>query len=57
MSDDKMLEKKNRQVDEPLQFYSGKQPMLFEIVVNQVEKNQISGYLSTPKNAPQPSVP
>ncbi|MHB8348374.1 MAG: hypothetical protein ACYDHM_14665 [Acidiferrobacterales bacterium] len=57
MSDDKKLEKKNRQMDEPLQFYSGKQPMLFEIVVNQVEKNQISGYLSTPKNAPQPRVP
>lgn len=57
MSDDNTLEKKNRQMDEPLQFYSGKQPRLFEIVVNQVEKNQVSGYLSTPKNAPQPSVP
>lgn len=57
MSDDKKLEKKNRQIDEPLQFYSGKRPMLFEVVVDQVGKNQISGYLSTPKDAPQPSVP
>jgi len=57
VSDDKHLEKKNRQIDEPLQFYSGKQPMLFEIVVNQIEKNTVSGYLSTPKSAPQPSVP
>ena len=56
-SDDKRLEKKNRELDEPLQFYTGKQPMLYEIVVNQIGKNQISGYLSTPKNAPQTSVP
>lgn len=53
VSNDKRLEKKNRQTDEPLQFYSGKQPMLFEIVILQIEKNQVSGYLSTPKNAPQ----
>jgi len=55
-SDDKKIEKKNRDIDEPLQFYSGKPPMLFEVVVNQVNKNEISGYLSTPKNAPQPVV-
>jgi hypothetical protein len=43
-------------VNEPLQFYSGKEPMLFEIVVNTIgSKNQISGYLTTPKNAPAPS--
>jgi hypothetical protein len=29
--------------------------MLFEIVVNTIgSKNQISGYLTTPKNAPAP---
>jgi hypothetical protein len=55
-SDDKQYEKKNRNVNEPLQFYSGKEPMLFEIVVNTIgSKNQISGYLTTPKNAPAPS--
>ncbi|MGA2674683.1 MAG: hypothetical protein ABSE99_15810 [Terracidiphilus sp.] len=55
-SDDKQYEKKDRNVNEPLQFYSGKDPALFEIVVNSIgSKNQISGYLSTPKNAPSPS--
>jgi hypothetical protein len=55
-SDDKQYEKKDRNVNEPLQFYSGKDPLLFEIVVNTIgSKNQISGYLTTPKNAPAPS--
>jgi hypothetical protein len=54
-ADDRRYEKKDRNVDEPLQFYSGKQPALYEIVVNNISsKNQISGYLSTPKNAPEP---
>jgi chromosome segregation ATPase len=50
-SDDKQYEKKDRSLNEPLQFYSGKDPALFEIVVNSVGgKNQsISGYLSAPK--------
>jgi chromosome segregation ATPase len=57
-ADDKKYEKKDRNVNEPLQFYSGKEPALFEIVINSIgAKNQISGYLSTPKNAPAPIVP
>jgi hypothetical protein len=56
-SDDKKIEKKNRDLDEPLQFYTGKTPMLFEVVVNQIGKDQVSGYLSAPKNAPKPFVP
>ena len=55
-SDDKQYEKKDKNLNEPLQFYSGKEPMLYEIVVNTVNsKNQISGYLATPKNAPVPA--
>jgi hypothetical protein len=55
-ADDKTYEKKDRNVNEPLQFYSGKDPGLFEVVVNTINsKNQISGYLSTPKNAPAPA--
>ena len=56
LSDDKQYEKKDRNLNEPLQFYSGKEPLLFEIVVNSVgAKNQtISGYLTTPKGAPAP---
>jgi DNA anti-recombination protein RmuC len=54
-SDDKSYEKKNRNLNEPLQFYSGKDPALYEIVVNQVTaKNTVSGYLSAPKGAPVP---
>jgi len=55
-ADDKTYEKKDRNVNEPLQFYSGKTPSLYEVVVNQINsKNEISGYLSTPKNAPAPA--
>jgi TolA-binding protein len=53
-SDDKNIEKKDKNLDEPIQFYSGKSPALFEIVVNNISKNQVTGYLSTPKNAPAP---
>jgi myosin heavy subunit len=54
-SDDKAVPKPNRGLDEPLQFYSGKDPALFEVVVNAINsKNQVSGYLSTPKSAPVP---
>jgi hypothetical protein len=54
-SDDKKYEKKDRNLNEPLQFYSGKEPALFEIVVNSVNgKNQVTGYLTTPKGSPAP---
>ena len=54
-ADDKTYEKKDRNVNEPMQFYSGKDPALFEVVVNSISaKNTISGYLSTPKGAPAP---
>jgi len=57
-SDDKNIEKKDKNLDEPVQFYSGKTPALFEVVVNNINKNQVTGYLSTPKSAPAPiSVP
>ena len=53
-SDDKTIEKKDRNVAEPIQFYSGREHMLFELVIWTVDKNKVTGYLSTPKNAPQP---
>ena len=54
-SDDKSYEKKDRNLNEPLQFYGGKDPALYEIVVNAVSaKNTVTGYLSVPKNAPVP---
>jgi len=54
-SDDKSYEKKNRNLNEPLQFYAGKDPSLYEVVVNSVSaKNTVTGYLSVPKSAPVP---
>jgi hypothetical protein len=53
-SDDKTIEKKDRNISEPIQFYSGRDHMLFELVVWTVDKNKATGYLSTPKGAPVP---
>jgi hypothetical protein len=50
-SDDRNIEKKDKTLDEPIQFYSGKDPALFELVVNSIDKNKVSGYLSMPKTA------
>lgn len=47
LADDKRVEKKDRTVNEPLQFYVAKS--LYQIVVITVGKDQISGYLQTPK--------
>lgn len=47
MADDKLTEKKDRNINEPLQFYVSKS--LYEIVINSVGKDTISGYLSSPK--------
>lgn len=53
-ADDKTIEKKDKNQNEPVQFYTGRDHMLYEIVVWTVDKNKITGYLSTPKNAPVP---
>jgi chromosome segregation ATPase len=53
-ADDKTIEKKDRTVSEPIQFYSGRDHLLFELVVWSVDKNKATGYLSTPKSAPAP---
>jgi hypothetical protein len=57
VADDKQIEKKDKGTNEPVQFYTGKDNMLFELVVNNVNKNQVIGYISTPKNAPAPVTP
>jgi predicted nucleic acid-binding Zn-ribbon protein len=51
--DDKPIEKKDKTSGEPVQFYvKGSARMTpYEIVVFDVAKNQITGYLSTPKDA------
>ena len=47
--DDKAMEKKDRTVSEPVQFYQQGYRMPSEIVVNQIYKDRIVGYISTPK--------
>ena len=47
LADDKRSERKDRNVNEPVQFYVSKS--LYELVVNTVGKDTVSGYLSTPK--------
>jgi len=50
MADDKLTEKKDKSINEPVQFYTAKAGRLpYELVINKVDKNEIVGYLSTPK--------
>ncbi len=56
IADDRNIEKKDRNVNEPMQFYTGRDRMLYELVVWTVDRDRIKGYLSTPKNAPKPMV-
>jgi hypothetical protein len=51
-ADDKTIEKKDRNIAEPIQFYCGRDHLLFELVVWSVDKKSAAGYLSTPKSAP-----
>jgi hypothetical protein len=48
-ADDKQVEKRDKTVNEPVQFYLAKARQPYEIVVNEVTNGQITGYLSTPK--------
>jgi len=48
-ADDKRVEKKDKGVNEPVQFYTSKARQPYEIVVNEVKKDVIVGYLATPK--------
>ena len=48
--DDKHIEKRDKTINEPVQFYSGarsRQPL--EVVVYQIDKDKIVGYLAAPK--------
>ncbi len=49
MADDKLVEKKDRTLNEPIQIYMSGARQPEEIVVNAVQKDTVSGYLSTPK--------
>jgi len=49
---DKKIEKKDRNINEPLQFYVARARQPYEVVVNEVKKDLIVGYLATPKSVP-----
>jgi len=57
LAEDKKIEKKDRTINEPLQFYTGRNRALFEVVVNSVDKNTVTGYLSTPKDVATTQMP
>jgi len=49
IADDKKVEKKDRTLNEPIQFYTMGARQPYEMVVNNVQKDRIVGYLATPK--------
>ena len=49
IADDKAIEKKDRNVDEPMQFYVRGVRAPYEMVIFEVTKDGAAGYLSTPK--------
>jgi F0F1-type ATP synthase membrane subunit b/b' len=50
LADDKTTEKKDKTINEPVQFITSKGGRIpYEIIINQVKKDQIVGYLATPK--------
>jgi hypothetical protein len=55
LSDDKTIEKKDRNLMEPLQFYTGRDRQLYELVVFSMDKNKVSGYIATPKSIAAPA--
>jgi len=55
IADDKAIEKKDRNVDEPMQFYIRGVHAPYEIVVFDVTKDHATGYLSTPKDGGTPA--
>lgn len=52
--EDKRFEKKNRALNEPIFFYTSGSHIPEEIVINKIDKDTVSGYVSTPKTGAQP---
>lgn len=51
LADDMLVEKKDKTINEPVFFAVGNSKKFYELVVNQVQSDQVKGYLSTPKGA------
>jgi chromosome segregation ATPase len=48
-ADDKLVEKRDKSINEPVQFYTSRAHQPYELVVNDVKKDKVTGYLATPK--------
>jgi len=55
--DDRKMERKNINVNTPVNFYVGTEKVHYELVINQVLKDQIKGYVSVPKGKLPPGTP
>jgi DNA anti-recombination protein RmuC len=49
VADDRRVEKKDKGLNEPVQFYTSQARQPFELVVNEIAKDKITGYISVPK--------
>ena len=49
LADDRLVEKRDRTINEPVQLYTANSRQPYEIVVNQLKKDEAVGYLATPK--------
>ena len=49
LADDKLVEKRDKSINEPVQFYTARAHQPYELVVNEVKKDKVTGYLATPK--------
>jgi hypothetical protein len=49
IADDKTVQKKDKTVNEPVQFLLSKATQPYELVVNDIKKDLISGYVASPK--------
>lgn len=55
VADDRQIEKRDKTANEPVQFYVRGSRIPYEIVVFEVSRDRITGYLSTPKDAGAPA--
>jgi hypothetical protein len=54
--DDRTMDQKQIYVNRPVNFYAGRDRVPYEVVVNEVRKDQMLGYISVPKGFTPPGV-
>jgi hypothetical protein len=53
--DDRTMEQKQIYVNRPINFYAGRDRVPYEVVINEVRKDQMVGYISVPKGFSAPT--